>query len=151
MKAYQIEDTKGMVDQMVCSAMKKLTDSKTIIHSNNICEDRIENVNKQMSNNFMEFKDLNSMLLSNGIDDDKSDGKSDDNSIDSNTNRIETLEAILFSLVKSLEKAGVLSESFLNRNKKYLTEYENSAKTEISKFRSLMDNVLKLKNIIKNF
>ena len=147
MKAYQVEDTKGMVDQMVCSAMKKLTDSKTIIHSNNICGDRIENVNKQMSNNFMEFKDLNSMLLSNGIDDDKSD----DNSIDSNTNRIETLEAILFSLVKSLEKAGVLSESFLNRNKKYLTEYENSAKTEISKFRSLMDNVLKLKNIIKNF
>lgn len=141
MKAYQVEDTKGMVDQMVCSAMKKLTDSKTIIHSNNICKDRIENVNKQMPNN-MEFKDLNSILLSNGID---------DKSIDSNTNRIETLEAILFSLVKSLEKAGVLSESFLNRNKKYLTEYENSAKTEISKFRSLMDNVLKLKNIIKNF
>lgn len=145
MKAYQVEDTKGMVDQMVCSAMKKLTDSKTIIHSNNICKDRIENVNKQMPNN-MEFKDLNSILLSNGIDN-KSDGKS----INSNTNRIETLEAILFSLVKSLEKAGVLSESFLNRNKKYLTEYENSAKTEISKFRSLMDNVLKLKNIIKNF
>lgn len=144
MKAYQVEDTKGMVDQMVCSAMKKLTDSKTIIHSNNICKDRIENVNKQMPNN-MEFKDLNS-ILSNGIDN-KSDGKS----IKSNTNRIETLEAILFSLVKSLEKAGVLSESFLNRNKKYLTEYENSAKTEISKFRSLMDNVLKLKNIIKNF
>lgn len=145
MKAYQVEDTKGMVDQMVCSAMKKLTDSKTIIHSNNICKDRIENVNKQMPNN-MEFKDLNSMLLSNGID-----NKSDNKSIDSNTNRIETLEAILFSLVKSLEKAGVLSESFLNRNKKYLTEYENSAKTEFSKFRSLMDNVLKLKNIIKNF
>ena len=145
MKAYQVEDTKGMVDQMVCSAMKKLTDSKTIIHSNNICKDRIKNVNKQMPND-MEFKDLNSMLLSNGIDN-KSDGKS----INSNTNRIETLEAILFSLVKSLEKAGVLSESFLNRNKKYLTEYENSAKTEISKFRSLMDNVLKLKNIIKNF
>ena len=147
MKAYQVEDTKGMVDQMVCSAMKKLTDSKTIIHSNNICKDRIENVNKQMPNN-MEFKDLNSMLLSNGID-----NKSDNKSIDSNTNtnRIETLEAILFSLVKSLEKAGVLSESFLNRNKKYLTEYENSAKAEISKFRSLMDNVLKLKNIIKNF
>lgn len=145
MKAYQVEDTKGMVDQMVCSAMEKLTDSKTIIHSNNICKDRIENVNKQMPNN-MEFKDLNSILLSNGIDN-KSDGKS----INSNTNRIETLEAILFSLVKSLEKAGVLSESFLNRNKKYLTEYENSAKTEISKFRSLMDNVLKLKNIIKNF
>ena len=145
MKAYQVEDTKGMVDQMVCSAMKKLTDSKTIIHSNNICKDRIENVNKQMPNN-MEFKDLNSILLSNGIDN-KSDGKS----INSNTNRIETLEAILFSLVKSLEKAGVLSESFLNRNKKYLTEYENSAKTEISKFRSLMDNVLKLKSIIKNF
>ena len=145
MKAYQVENTKGMVDQMVCSAMKKLTDSKTIIHSNNICKDRIENVNKQMPNN-MEFKDLNSILLSNGIDN-KSDGKS----INSNTNRIETLEAILFSLVKSLEKAGVLSESFLNRNKKYLTEYENSAKTEISKFRSLMDNVLKLKNIIKNF
>lgn len=145
MKAYQVEDTKGMVDQMVCSAMKKLTDSKTIIHSNNICKDRIENVNKQMPNN-MEFKDLNFILLSNGIDN-KSDGKS----INSNTNRIETLEAILFSLVKSLEKAGVLSESFLNRNKKYLTEYENSAKTEISKFRSLMDNVLKLKNIIKNF
>lgn len=144
MKAYQVEDTKGMVDQMVCSAMKKLTDSKTIIHSNNICKDRIENVNKQMPNN-MEFKDLNS-ILSNGIDN-KSDGKS----INSNTNRIETLEAILFSLVKSLEKAGVLSESFLNRNKKYLTEYENSAKTEISKFRSLLDNVLKLKNIIKNF
>ena len=144
MKAYQVEDTKGMVDQMVCSAMKKLTDSKTIIHSNNICKDRIENVNKQMPNN-MEFKDLNS-ILSNGIDN-KSDGKS----INSNTNRIETLEAILFSLVKSLEKAGVLSESFLNRNKKYLTEYENSAKTESSKFRSLMDNVLKLKNIIKNF
>lgn len=145
MKAYQVEDTKGMVDQMVCSAMKKLTDSKTIIHSNNICKDRIENVNKQMPNN-MEFRSLNSILLSNGIDN-KSDGKS----INSNTNRIETLEAILFSLVKSLEKAGVLSESFLNRNKKYLTEYENSAKTEISKFRSLMDNVLKLKNIIKNF
>ena len=145
MKAYQVEDTKGMVDQMVCSAMKKLTDSKTIIHSNNICKDRIENVNKQMPNN-MEFKYLNSILLSNGIDN-KSDGKS----INSNTNRIETLEAILFSLVKSLEKAGVLSESFLNRNKKYLTEYENSAKTEISKFRSLMDNVLKLKSIIKNF
>ena len=145
MKAYQVEDTKGMVDQMVCSAMKKLTDSKTIIRSNNICKDRIENVNEQMPNN-MEFKDLNSILLSNGIDN-KSDGKS----INSNTNRIETLEAILFSLVKSLEKAGVLSESFLNRNKKYLTEYENSAKTEISKFRSLMDNVLKLKNIIKNF
>ena len=145
MKAYQVEDTKGMVDQMVCSAMKKLTDSKTIIRSNNICKDRIENVNKQTPNN-MEFKDLNSILLSNGIDN-KSDGKS----INSNTNRIETLEAILFSLVKSLEKAGVLSESFLNRNKKYLTEYENSAKTEISKFRSLMDNVLKLKNIIKNF
>ena len=144
MKAYQVEDTKGMVDQMVCSAMKKLTDSKTIIHSNNICKNRIENVNKQMPNN-MEFKDLNS-ILSNGIDN-KSDGKS----INSNTNRIETLEAILFSLVKSLEKAGVLSESFLNRNKKYLTEYENSAKTESSKFRSLMDNVLKLKNIIKNF
>lgn len=126
---------------MVCSAMKKLTDSKTIIHSNNICKDRIENINKQMSNN-MEFKDLNSVLLSNSID---------DKSIDSNTNRIETLEAILFSLVKSLEKAGILSESFLNRNKKYLTEYENSAKTESSKFRSLMDNVLKLKNIIKNF
>lgn len=141
MKAYQVEDTKGMVDQMVCSAMKKLTDSKTIIHSNNICKDRIENINKQMSNN-MEFKDLNSVLLSNSID---------DKSIDSNTNRIETLEAILFSLVKSLEKAGILSESFLNRNKKYLTEYENSAKTESSKFRSLMDNVLKLKNIIKNF
>ena len=145
MKAYQVEDTKGMVDQMVCSAMKKLTDSKTIIHSNNICKDRIENVNKQMPNN-MEFKSLNSILLSNGID-----NKSDNKSIDSNTNRIETLEAILFSLVKSLEKAGVLSESFLNRNKKYLTEYENSAKTEFSKFRSLMDNVLKLKNIIKNF
>lgn len=147
MKAYQVEDTKGMVDQMVCSAMKKLTDSKTIIHSNNICKDRIENVNKQMPND-MEFKDLNSMLLSNGTD-----NKSDNKSIDSNTNtnRIETLEAILFSLVKSLEKAGVLSESFLNRNKKYLTEYENSAKTESSKFRSLMDNVLKLKNIIKNF
>ena len=145
MKAYQVEDTKGMVDHMVCSAMKKLTDSKTIIHSNNICKDRIKNVNKQMPND-MEFKDLNSMLLSNGID-----NKSDNKSIDSNTNRIETLEAILFSLVKSLEKAGVLSESFLNRNKKYLTEYENSAKTESSKFRSLMDNVLKLKNIIKNF
>lgn len=141
MKAYQVEDTKGMVDQMVCSAMKKLTDSKAIIHSNNICKDRIENINKQMSNN-MEFKDLNSVLLSNSID---------DKSIDSNTNRIETLEAILFSLVKSLEKAGILSESFLNRNKKYLTEYENSAKTESSKFQSLMDNVLKLKNIIKNF
>ncbi len=140
MEAYQVENTNGMVDQTVCLAMQKLTDSETIIHSNNICEE----INKG-SNNQIDFKELNSRLLSKDLDKDEL--------IDSNanTNRIETLEAILFSLVKSLEEAGILSKSFLNRNKKYLTEYENSARTEISKFRSLMDNVLKLKNIIKNF